>query len=92
MSNLNRKQDDEVEEQVFEACIFNCSYAEQQLEDEEKGSSINANKKKSKTDQKVEVVVVDSISEEGTMSMDDKSLLDYDSSQSWENEKESSSQ
>ena len=87
-----RKDEEESNNEVFEACIFNCSYAEQQLEDEEEGNKQNRRMKVNDDEnQKLDVVVSDSISEDGTCSMDDKSLLDYDSSNSWENESKRSS-
>jgi hypothetical protein len=87
--NIIDDEEDQAQEQVFEACLFNCTYVEQQLEDEEKGSNIRIqhNTRQQEEGEKLDVVVSDSISEEGTMSMDDKSLLDYDSSNSWESEK-----
>ena len=71
-------------------CIFNCSYAEQQLVEEER-----TKRKNRKIDpntvggESLDVIVNDTTSDEGSMSMDDKSLLDYDSSNSWESEKKS---
>lgn len=99
-SNNKDTNEEEEEQVVFNACIFNCSYAEQQiLEDEkekegnikrnhpkcQKWKQINTARSKDR-DQKTDVLVADSLSEE-TLSMDDRSLLDYDSSNSWESAK-----
>ena len=89
-NHLNTKKDEEESnKEVFEACIFNCSYAEQQLEDEQEGNKLNRKMKVNDENQQLDVVVSDSVSEDGTCSMDDKSLLDYDSSNSWESKRSS---
>mmetsp|Transcript_22719 Transcript_22719/g.27866 ORF Transcript_22719/g.27866 Transcript_22719/m.27866 type:complete len:108 (+) Transcript_22719:219-542(+) len=86
-----RAVDPDEDEECFETCIFNCSYAQQQVEDE--GEQPNQTGSTSKLQRigsgntKLEVLVTDSSSEVGNASMDDKSLLDYDSSNSWDNDK-----
>mmetsp|Transcript_15624 Transcript_15624/g.19824 ORF Transcript_15624/g.19824 Transcript_15624/m.19824 type:complete len:103 (-) Transcript_15624:251-559(-) len=93
-STNNGKNNNDTEEQVLDACIFNCTYAQQQLDDEEKGKKMKMKQTNSvmeidnriKNDnQKLDVVVSDSMSD-GSTSMDDRSLLDYDSSNSWNDE------
>jgi hypothetical protein len=95
-TTMNKKSKVEVEEEneeVFEACIFNCTYVQQQLDDEEatqKGRNSYSDGTMDITKngvQNMDVIVTDTISDDGTMSLDDKSLLDYDSSNSWEDEK-----
>lgn len=98
--NINEEEEDQ--EVVFDACIFNCSYAEQQILEDEKeiegnmkrnnpnnqrGKQININSPKNR-DQRTDVLVSDTLSEDATLSIDDKSLLDYDSSNSWESVKQ----
>ncbi len=89
-STAIRKNDDDTEEQVLDACIFNCTYAQQVVDDEEKGkktkmdqgNAMEINRRMKNDDQKLDVVVSDSMSD-GSISIDDRSLLDYDSSNSW---------
>ena len=89
--NKNKKNkilqdDDESMNEVFEACIFNCTYIplEQQLVDEQEDNMLNQKKKSNEINNKkwLDVVVTDSILEDDVVSMDERSLLDVHSSDS----------
>ncbi len=94
--NNPQSNEDQDMNEFLEACIFNCTYVsiEKQLEDEQNGNKWNQSMIVDDDDNNVnvlDVVVSDSISDnDGTMtiySMDEKSLLDVESSNSWESEK-----
>eukprot|EP00555_Chaetoceros_dichaeta_P004569 CAMPEP_0198268400 /NCGR_PEP_ID=MMETSP1447-20131203/37123_1 /TAXON_ID=420782 /ORGANISM="Chaetoceros dichaeta, Strain CCMP1751" /LENGTH=128 /DNA_ID=CAMNT_0043959431 /DNA_START=52 /DNA_END=438 /DNA_ORIENTATION=- len=86
-TKINPNQDEE--EECFEACIFNCAYAEYQVDTEVKtyAQQPNSNKKlENPVDKRsmIEDVVIsiDSSNSSSSDFNDDKSLLDLDSSSS----------
>lgn len=82
---------DEDDEECFEACIFNCTYAQDQLESEEKVYSWNKRQEQMEQQQRLQnktenssksylATVVSNVPSDESSFADDRSLLDDDSS------------
>jgi len=82
---------DEDDEECFEACIFNCTYAQDQLESEEKVYSWNRRQEQleqqqglqnrtQSSDKRYLAAVVSNVPSDESSFADDRSLLDDDSS------------